>query len=250
VFKGFLIHSRGAGAIPLDGKLDSGSITKGAVLIRTDLDVPVFLFETETDLTLLGYVPARQPDTKLIHTWEVAGTSHVDAYLIRAVIGGPRDPNVGSFLGCPQPVNIGPQHEVLQAAFRQFDRWATGSAPPAAGTRIETEPQQAGKEPVIKRDADGMALGGVRNPLVDVPVATTTGELPHGMTLKNSGVCALFGQTIPYDQAKLVALYGNADNYLAKFRASADKEVASGFLLRSDADALIAEAEANRTLFP
>src|SRR5262249_3335000 len=160
---------------------------------------------------------AQQPDSKLIHTWEVAGTSHVDAYLIRSVIGGPRNSNVGSFLGCSHPVNIGPQHEVLQAAFRQFDRWADGGAPPATGTRIELPPQQAGKEPQIVRDANGIAIGGVRNPLVDVPVVATTGELPPGVTLQNSGVCALFGQTIPFDQAKLVDLYGNADNYVAKF---------------------------------
>jgi Alpha/beta hydrolase domain len=70
--------------------------------------------------------------------------------------------------------------------------------------------------------------------------------LPKGV---NNEICALFGQTIPYDRAKLVDLYGNADNYVAKFRASADKEVTAGFLLRPDADALIAEAEANRALF-
>jgi hypothetical protein len=219
------------------------------VLIRTDLDVPVFLFETETDLTLLGYAHSQQPDSKFVHTWEVAGTSHVDAYLIRAVIGGPRDPSVGSFLGCTHPVNIGPQHEVLQAAFHQFDRWGAGGAPPATGTRITLQPQPAGKQPVIARDKNGIALGGVRNPLVDVPVVATSGELPPGVTFANSGVCALFGQTISFDHAKLVGLYGNADNYVAKFRASADKQVAAGFLLRPDADALIAEAQANRTLF-
>jgi hypothetical protein len=253
VFNGFLIHSRGAGAAPLGGSFDASqagaSIINGSVLIRTDLDVPVFLFETETDLTLLGYARSQQPDSKFVHTWEVAGTSHVDAYLIRAVIGGPRDPNVGSFLGCNHPVNIGPQHEVLQAAFRQFDRWADGGATPATGIRIELKPQQKGKQAVIARDANGIALGGVRNPLVDVPVVATSGELPPGVNLVNSGVCALFGQTISFDQAKLVALYGDADNYVAKFRTSADKEVSAGFLLRSDADALIAEAEANRALF-
>ena len=50
-----------------------------------------------------------------------------------------------------------------------------------------------------------------------------------------------------FDQAKL---YGTADEYVAAFRTSADEEVAAGFLLRPDADALIADAEANRTSFP
>jgi hypothetical protein len=249
-FNGFLIHSRGAGAGPLNGRFDSGaSIVSGSVLIRTDLDVPVFLFETETDLTLLGYAQSQQPDSKFVHTWEVAGTSHVDAYLIRSVIGGPRTGSVGSFLGCEQLVNTGPQHEVLTAALSQFVRWATGGTPPVPATRLQLIPQPQGKQAVIARDADGMARGGVRNPLVDVPVAGLSGLPPQGMTLLNGGVCALFGQSFPFDHAKLVDLYGNADNYVAKFRASADKEVAAGFLLRPDAADLIGEAEANRSLF-
>jgi hypothetical protein len=246
-FDGFIIHSRGDGAAALDGKFQPAG---AAVLVRTDLDAPVFLFETETDLTLLNYAHARQSDSAFVHTWEVAGTSHADAHLIRAVIGGPRNANVGSLLGCAQPVNTGPQHEVLQAALHQFVRWADGGPVPAPSARIETLPLQNGKEAVIVRDANGIAKGGIRNPLVDVPVATVTGKPPGGASLANAGICALFGQTIPFDQAKLVDLYGTADNYLAQFRTSADKEVAGGFLLRPDADELIAEAEANRSLFP
>jgi alpha/beta hydrolase family protein len=48
------------------------------VRIRTDLDVPVFMFETQTDLAVLGYAPAQQPNTARIRTWEVAGTSPAD----------------------------------------------------------------------------------------------------------------------------------------------------------------------------
>jgi hypothetical protein len=89
--------------------------------------------------------------------------------------------------------------------------------------------------------------------MVDVPTATLTGEPPAGTTgadvAKNGGTCLLFGRTTPFDHAKLVQLYGNADNYVARFRASANKAVAAGFLLRPDADELIGEAEANRALF-
>src|SRR5690606_12743469 len=60
VFDGFLIHSRGAITAPLDGDYsrarnrDDPSAARRGVRIRTDLDVPVLVFETETDLTLLG----------------------------------------------------------------------------------------------------------------------------------------------------------------------------------------------------
>jgi len=255
VFDGFLIHSRGANGAPLDGAIrrrgdpdDSSVITNQAVRVRTDLDVPVLIFETETDLTLLGYAEARQPDTDRLRTWEVAGTAHADAHLIRSIVGGPRDPSIGSLLGCEAPINTGPQHEVLQAALSQLVTWVDTGTPPPTSPRIELDD---GNPPAIKRADDGIAIGGIRNPLVDVPVAATTGDPPGGaVELRTGGsVCALFGSTTTFDQATLVDRYGTANNYLQQFRTSAREAVAAGFLLQADADKLIAEAETNRARF-
>ncbi len=69
-----------AGAGPLDGPAAPATTSQNA-WIRTDLDVPVFMFETQSDLVELGYAAAQQPDTDRIRTWEVAGTSHADAYI-------------------------------------------------------------------------------------------------------------------------------------------------------------------------
>src|SRR5690606_28228398 len=84
VFDGFLVHSRGGGAAPVDGSAEEGlgSSIAGEVHIRDDLDVPVLVFSTETDLTLLGYAPARQPDSDHVRSWEIAGTAHADAFLL------------------------------------------------------------------------------------------------------------------------------------------------------------------------
>jgi hypothetical protein len=41
----------------------------GTAAIRDDVDVPVLIFETESDLTFLGYVAARQDDTRHVHAW-------------------------------------------------------------------------------------------------------------------------------------------------------------------------------------
>lgn len=255
-FDGFLIHSRGANGAPIDGKItrgsgdeeDSSGIASRAIRVRTDLDVPVFMFETETDLTLLQYARARQPDSEFVRTWEVAGTSHADAHFIRSIIGGPRDPNIGSLLKCEDPINTGPQHEVLQAGLSKLVTWVEDGTPPPAGTLIEL----ADEDPVeIARADDGIALGGVRNPLVDVPVATTTGEPPAGKSNEDvrDDICLLFGTTTTFDRATLLDRYGSADEYVQQFRASAAKAVTAGFLLQADADVLIAEAEANRKLF-
>ena len=56
-FDGIFIHSRGGSGAPLSGSSMPHQVS-GALRIRTDLDVPVFMFETQTDLTVLGYAPA------------------------------------------------------------------------------------------------------------------------------------------------------------------------------------------------
>ena len=93
VYDAFLLHGRSGAPGPLDG---SGIFTadRKPVRIRTDVDVPVLMFETESDLVNLWYASARQPDTRRIRTWEVAGTSHYDTY---GLVMGPKDPGDGSF---------------------------------------------------------------------------------------------------------------------------------------------------------
>ena len=55
------------------------------VQIRDDLSVPVFQFETETDVHgMLQFRPSRQQDSDRLRTWEVAGTAHVDMHVSAA----------------------------------------------------------------------------------------------------------------------------------------------------------------------
>ena len=272
VYDGFLVHSRGANTAALEGVYrrandDSTTaeeaaqqIAESAVRIRTDLDEPVVVVETETDLTLLGYAHARQPDTDRLRTWEIAGTAHSDAHMLRALLGGPRDPMSGSLLGCTEPINTGPHHEVVQAALHHLVGWTAGGEPPPEAARIELRNGEGDGdgggeegEVVIARDDLGIAVGGVRTPLVDVPISASTGEPAGGAGLEelvtDGDICVLFGTTIPFDQPTLVQLHGSFDAYLQAFRDSAADAVAAGFLLQPDADDLIAEAEQNRPLF-
>ena len=172
-YDGIFIHSRGGSG----SGIGSGNGLKGDLRIRTDLSVPVFMFETQTDLTTLGYAPAQQPNTARIRTWEVAGTSHADAY----VVGGN-----GGLLGCTQPINDGPQHEVVQAAFTAFDKWVVdGTAPPTPSPFHLASTNPA----TYATDKNGNVIGGVRTPAVDVPISTLSGQAPPGATV----ICSLFG---------------------------------------------------------
>lgn len=69
VFDGILIHGRGPSGIKLSSS-DSLPLTTS---LRADTRVPVFMIQTEWDITLAG-ATSRQADTNKLRHWEVAGT--------------------------------------------------------------------------------------------------------------------------------------------------------------------------------
>src|SRR6185503_16260393 len=75
VYDGYFVHSRAATATGFG----SGSMPT-RTKVRTDLTTPVLQFITETDLA--GFFNGRQPDTDKVRTWEVAGTSHADKWML------------------------------------------------------------------------------------------------------------------------------------------------------------------------
>ena len=226
-YDGIFIHSRGGSGASLTGSSIASSTGPDDLRIRTDLKVPVFMSETQTDLIQLGYAPAQQPNTDKIRTWEIAGTSHADSYFVGAA---------ASVLGCTTPVNSGPQHDVVQAAFTAFDRWVDDGTPPPtpAPFRLSSTHPAA-----LALDAHGNVIGGVRTPAVDVPVSTLSGAPPSGAT----PICSLFGSTVAFTPAQLASLYGTKSHYLALYTKSLDKAIAGGYILRADRSSLLAQAE-------
>jgi hypothetical protein len=239
VYDGFLVHSRGDGAPAPTADREAFD---GSVRIRTDLDEPVFIYETETDINLLAYARARQDDSPSVHTWEVAGTAHSDAWALAIAGGLEADASLGAFIGCQTPINDGPHHETLLAAVHHLAAWVVdGTAPPSA-PRIEVDGLDGPPdgELTIVRDDLGIAVGGVRTPVVDAPNRTLSGD-PGG---DEDGFCFLFGQTQPIDPAALVERYGDIAGYRAELQAAADASVAAGWLLPDDAATMVDEEAA------
>jgi hypothetical protein len=249
VFNGYLIHSRWSGGTSLAGALALGVDEP----FRTDLGVPVLAFETETDLTMGNYGRDRQPDNRWFRDWEVAGTAHADDYTSgvgisdtgRSAVTVPAAMVTSdaplSALGCTTAPNSGPQHWVLDTAVHDLNLWVrTGTAPPH-GPRLELT---AGAHAVIRRDGRGNALGGIRTPELDVPMATLSGNGPPG----SSVTCGLFGSTVPFSRATLLSLYPTHAAYVARFDRATARAVRAGFLLPVDATAL--EAAAARSTVP
>lgn len=226
-YDGFFIHSRGGSGAALTGASITSSQGPKGLWIRTDLGVPTFMFETQTDLVELGYASARQPNTASIRTWEVAGTSHADAYLLGSNAG---------ILGCSNPINTGPQHLVVQAALAAFNRWLVSGTPPPSPAPFRL----ASTNPVtLALDAHGNVIGGVRTPAVDVPVSTLSGSAPPG----TSPICSLFGSTTSFDPSTLVSLYHTKSGYLSSYQASLDDAIRGGFILPADRGQQLAQAQ-------
>ena len=225
---GFSFTAGAAPGAPLNGASIAGAIGASTGLrIRTDLTVPVFMFETETDMTKLGYAPAQQPNTSRIRTWEVAGTSHADSYIVGSY---------ASVLGCNTEINMGPQHPVVQAAFTAFAKWVTEGTPPPSPRPMVL----ASTNPVtLAKDAQGNVKGGVRTPDVDVPSSVLSGVAPPGASI----LCSLFGSTTPFSSSQMAQLYGDKATYLRRYEKSLDQAISDGYILPQDKAGLMAEAE-------
>jgi hypothetical protein len=250
IYDGFLVHSRGGNSVgiaPLSETPQPAITVPGSAQIRNDLDVPVLIFETETDLTFLGYFSARQPDTDRVRLWEVAGTAHADTYTLgvgntdrgdspdaaKLVVTTKPVPAFPA-LTCKTPINSGPQHFVLNAAIAALNQWVRHGTPPPLAPRLDVV---AGASIAIVRDANGNALGGIRTPQVDVPIAALSGEGQTGSIL-----CALFGTTEPFDTTTLTSLYPDHSAYVSAFNAATDRAVSAGFFLQPDAELMKAAA--------
>ncbi|MCK9929006.1 hypothetical protein MXD62_17785 [Frankia sp. Mgl5] len=234
-FDGFLVHSRGIGGLPLAAPGQPANIADDTAtsptIIRTDTEVPVLDIQTEGDLGApLNSLGARQPDSDRFRLWEVAGAAHADAHTV-----GP----FADALGCSVKINNAPMHVVAKAALAALEKWVSAGTLPATAPRIEVTQDSP---PQIARDADGIALGGVRTPPVDVPVDVLSGTPGPNPSV----ICSLFGSTTPLPAERLAALYPSRDTYLQKYTTAVDSTIKAGFTLAADRDALLAYAQPSR----
>jgi hypothetical protein len=249
VYDGFLVHSRSTGGAPLSQAPLPTVATPMPTLIRDDLDVPVLVFQTETDSR---GVAGRQPDTRSFRLWEVAGSAHYDIYGLRlgATDTGGRQSVAAWFdamlhptaqpspnFTCSAPVNSGPQTFVLRAAMAALNQWVGGGRPPPVAPRFQMSSTQPGQYAL---DTNGNVQGGVRTPAVDAPVATLSGRGQGG-----GGFCFLFGTTTPLSAEQLTALYRTRAGFVSAWNRASRDAADAGFLRPEDAQQLRAVAAAS-----
>jgi hypothetical protein len=248
VFDGFLVHSRSAGGAPLSQAPQPNVAIPAPAPIRDDLTVPVLVFQTETDVSFSN-LSARQPDTDKYRLWEVAGTSHFDFYglsigktdtgagqageeILASMLNPTNQPD--PMFTCSSPINTGPAHYVLDAAFNALTRWVAKGVQPSVAPRLQT----TGVSPVVfATDAVGNVKGGIRTPAVDAPVATLSGLGQNG-----SPFCFLFGTTHAFTPAQLLTHYPDHGTFVTAWRLTTKAAQRAGFLVDADAKELTSAA--------
>ncbi len=241
-YDAYIIHSRGEYASALAQPPQVSIPAPEQVLIRTDLDVPVWTFQAETDVLreTLNSVTVRQEDTELLRFWEAAGTAHADRYTLGAGNDDPGDdPSyaaiteerfVQGFIECDFPFNSGPMHFIFKAGLRQLNQWLIDGTPMPSAPYLEVSDDQS----MFVLDDQGNVLGGVRTPYVDAPAAVLSGLGQTG-----GSFCGLFGTTRLFTAEEMAALYVDETGYVEAVTASANAAVDAGFLLPEDAELII-----------
>lgn len=191
---------------------------------------PVFQVLSETDVR----TAQRPADTDRFRRWEVAGAAHSghEGQVYRAPISE-RDLGGAPQYDCDRPpFSRIPMHHVTAASYDHLRRWVERGTPPPTARPLEFEPDGVTK----KRDALGLALGGIRLSQVSAPRALNTGD--------NTGVtfCRLFGTHVPFDAETVARLYPNRGDYLHRVVTADVANVHSGYLLPADARRNLADA--------
>ncbi len=218
---------------------DLGILPTVPARVRDDLDEPVMVLNSESEVVRAH--PVRQPDTKGFRYWEVAGVTHsagIDPVARLAVMTRDEvaaDEGSGR-VDLPDDANRLSFVAVNKAALQLAQTWLlTGVAPPIQ-PRVDVDP---GPPPVIRRDRDGNALGGIRIPDMAVPTASHV-----GLRDEADGLNALLGVSRPFDQEHLRARYPDRTTFLDAYATAIDACMTAGVVLEGDRADLVAHGDA------
>jgi len=219
--------------------------------VRTDLPVPVYHLNTETDLEVLFGTAGRQADTPTFRYYEVAGGGHLTIHEnVEVVPAGLLGPNALLLEDlCANQINTtadGPVFVsyVMNALWDNLEQQVRRGRTPPPGVLLDLDPSTG----AVARDAFGNALGGVRLPAMAVPTATYTPGNVADPTLppflQNIGnlACFLASSVAPFDPATLEDLYPSHGRYVSQVARATDELRRQGLLLPKDALQIVRRA--------
>jgi hypothetical protein len=177
----------------------------------------------------------------------VAGTAHYDTYgLVESMADtgngaadvatfntmiNPISSFDGGAISCPVPFNAGAHTYELRAAVAALNNWVITGMPPPQSPRLDVASPSS-----YATDQNGEALGGVRTPQVQAPIAVVNGT--GDTSSAGGGFCRIFGSTAPFSSAKLAQLYPTHKAFVTAWDQAVASDVSKGYLLTADATIL------------
>jgi len=230
-----------------------GYLIHGGGGLITNPDVPVFLLNSENEVTWYYRNRDLQPDS--VCYWEVAGTGHAPAmtYLSEQIIHLMGPSASSSLCYYPELDNFVPMAYVGNAVLHHLDRWVSDGTLPPGAPFVDVLPDEEGRL-LIERDEYGNALGGVRLPQLEVPLGRASGR--NSDVIPGTGfLCMLIGgfdafngepaDTTPddiWDEPTLDELYPEGLHYIWKFFLATRRAVWKGWILPLDGLRIMFEA--------
>ncbi len=216
--------------------------------VLRNVGVPVIRVVSQTDV--LGTYARRREDSDApgdrYRLYEVAGAPHADAAFypyIPSVADQEKTGAEGFLASWPFANQCAPELSLLRvpimtyaldAAFANLTRWVRDGVPAPRAERVAVE-NGGTPEARIVLDQVGNAVGGVRSPFVDVPVAT------YRTNSGGPGLCRNLAHEEAFDWARLEEMYGSARDYATQVSESVDRLVQARWLTESDGRKIKAE---------
>lgn len=202
---------------------------------------PIVLINSQWDFPGARKV-APKPDSNTARdksrSWEITGSNH--GWRFQYLYGDADEDDLikigfpSAIWACPKDRPEVPLYMPEKALYEGLIKWVEkGKAPPTA-QKIFLKPGTYS----IEYDDNAVALGGLRMPMVEAPIAnfgTGTYALTDGCP-----------EMTPFSKETLKALYGNQKGYVEKYTKAANKLVKGGYLLNEDAKKLIKAAESTK----
>lgn len=236
-FDGFYLMSTAAVGMPLT---TSGS-RYFSPQYRATPEAPVMQVSTEMEV-MVGWQLSRTPDTNALRHWEIPGASHLDKYMQQEALAVDLSGKALQMPHCMKPTNTLPTRVFNRAALRALRTWVTeGKAPPIAPRMQRT------RLGFVQDDEYGNAMGGLRMPDLDAPLAQygMYSNLPSSqLGAWSFYACMAGGSRNPLSAEVLRKRYPTDDAYFEAYKKAADQLLSKGFLLPEDHAQLLMDARA------
>lgn len=244
IYDGYMIGDGDAFMFPLNQCVDAVPPGETGITVKP-AGVPVISVVTQGLLTMTA--AARRPDSDTpedkFRRYEIPGAAHVNQ-ISNDNKPGPVDIEKSGIPATPANcagikeygVTEFPIEYFMNSAYSNLYAWLRTGTPPPKAEPIIMESTN------IKLDEQGNALGGVRNPYVEYPIATWYGQ-SQPLDEESAFFCMLAGYSQPFDNGKIKSLYPAKEDYLNKVTAMADSMVNERFLTNADGERIKKEAE-------